>query len=431
MAYRWSGPIARYDSMTGDRRVLGAGKLTSRTLPLPLRYSPSGNTHRDAVDVGAIQSMDLSQDPIQASGVFLPESIEPMVKVAVHKAALGIATPSIDMEPGTLEYEIGTGDDGRETMNITKGHITATTLVSIPALGDQHLAIAGDDSYESPFDFSVVIASAASRMGWTIEEIPDEEAEALVAAACAPSTVDIDVQVTGLIAGGGPLAPPRSAFEDPKLTEPTPLTITPDGRVYGHLALWGVCHTGFDGKCIMVPHSKLDYAKFHQGTVVTSEGNHIRVGKITLGTGHASPGLSLKPAVAHYDNTGYQVAVIRSGEDEHGVWFSGSLLAGVTPAKRAELYRSPLSGDWRRDRSVNNLELIAALAVNSPGFPVFEMEGGESMSLVAAGMVVEQPKEDEGQEERKANLAALLAADAVRAQNKRAAALAALGEGAQ
>jgi hypothetical protein len=44
-------------------------------------------------------------------------------------------------------------------------------------------------------------------------------------------------------------------FRNPHLDGPTPLTVTDDGRVYGHLALWGTCHTGFDGVCIEPPHS--------------------------------------------------------------------------------------------------------------------------------------------------------------------------------
>src|SRR2546422_2197053 len=37
-----------------------------------------------------------------------------------------------------------------------------------------------------------------------------------------------------------------------------PLTVTEDGRVFGHLAPWGVCHTGKPNQCITAPHSAVD-----------------------------------------------------------------------------------------------------------------------------------------------------------------------------
>ncbi|MEV4895107.1 hypothetical protein AB0K48_37590 [Nonomuraea sp. NPDC055795] len=96
-------------------------------------------------------------------------------------------------------------------------------------------------------------------------------------------------------------------------------------------------------------------------------------------------------AVAHYDNTCAQIAVVRAGEDEHGIWVAGALIPGVTPEQVAELRRSPLSGDWREVRG--RLELVAALAVNSSGFPIphprVELaQQGRVRALVAAGVGV-------------------------------------------
>jgi len=72
------------------------------------------------------------------------------------------------------------------------------------------------------------------------------------------------------------------------------------------------------------------------------------------------------------------------------VWVSGV----ITDKDRIdELRMSPLSGDWRRHKG--NLELVAALAVNNPGFPVFTSQGGEEFSLVAAGVLAEADYEYE------------------------------------
>lgn len=177
-------------------------------------------------------------------------------------------------------------------------------------------------------------------------------------------------------------APPASAFADPRLPKPTPLTVTEDGRVFGHLGKWGECHLGIGDRCVLLPKTRTDYQLFKTGAVVTAGGEQIRVGKITVGTGHAHPHYGIVPSREHYDNSGWCAAVVNIGEDQFGVWVAGVV---TDTEKIPELRRSPLSGDWRRYNG--NLELVAALAVNNPGFPVFHQIESEEFSLVAAGMV--------------------------------------------
>lgn len=180
--------------------------------------------------------------------------------------------------------------------------------------------------------------------------------------------------------------PPAAWFRNPDLTAPTKLTVTDDGRVFGHLASWGVCHTGIGNQCVTAPHSVTDYQYFKVGTVVTDDGQELAVGKITLGGGHADPQYGIRPALEHYDDAGAAVAAVAVGEDGHGIWVAGSLLPGVDSDRVAQLRLSPLSGDWRRVDG--NLELIAALAVNTPGFPVLRASAEETEVLLAAGVVM-------------------------------------------
>lgn len=189
-------------------------------------------------------------------------------------------------------------------------------------------------------------------------------------------------------AAAAPTAPPRDWFDDPKLMAPTPVAVSPDGRVVGHLAAWGTCHTAFGDKCVMAPRSATDYKYFRNGSVLTADGSLVKVGKITLGTGHANTRLGWVPAADHYDNTGTQVAIVAAGEDRHGIWVAGALVPEAGEETAAALRRSPLSGDWRRING--NLELVAALAVNAPGFPVMGLNAsGEPEALCAAGIVLE------------------------------------------
>lgn len=183
------------------------------------------------------------------------------------------------------------------------------------------------------------------------------------------------------------LRPPESWFREPIMHDLMPFTVFPDGRVAGLIATFGRCHAGIMDECVMAPRSATGYKYFLNGQVLTSSGKLVRVGKITMGTGHAGPNMRWMPAADHYDNTGTVSAVVAVGENRHGIWAAGALVPDITEEGAAELRRSPISGDWRRING--NLELVAALAVNTPGFPIVASINGEPQSLVAAGMLVD------------------------------------------
>jgi len=195
----------------------------------------------------------------------------------------------------------------------------------------------------------------------------------------------LDDEFTRVVTAAGVLYPPREAFADPELTKPTPVVIAEDSRIFGHLAMWKKCHRGIGRKCLMAPKSATGYKHFRLGSVKCDDGTVIPVGNITLGTGHADKRFGIIPAIEHYEHTGACVAVVNAGEDRFGIWVAGALVAGVSEERVAELRRSPLSGDWRQ--ADGNLELCAALAVNSPGFPVLHEDGDGVVSLTAAGML--------------------------------------------
>lgn len=184
-------------------------------------------------------------------------------------------------------------------------------------------------------------------------------------------------------------APPREHFENPRFSGPMGMTVTEDGRVYGHAALWGTCHTGFSNVCRTAPREGA-HEYFLLGETLCADGSSVATGTITLGTGHAATDGSIQAydVIRHYDNTGTAVADIATGEDEFGIWFSGSIRPGVSPVKLRVLRGSKLSGDWRKFG--RSLRLVALLAVNVPGFPVprvrASVSNGRQMSLVAAGI---------------------------------------------
>jgi hypothetical protein len=210
-------------------------------------------------------------------------------------------------------------------------------------------------------------------------------------------------ELTASAAGLAPLKPPAAWFDDPVLDGPTPMTVEGSGRVYGHLALFNTCHIGEPrgpGICTPPPRSGMGYDIFHHGAVVTEEGSEIPVGVITLGTTHAGRGNGWSGAMKHYEHTGLCVADVRAGEDRYGIWIAGALRPDIPESKVREFRAGSLSGDWRQVIG-RGLELIAALVVNVPGFPIPRPEARivasaageeEVLALVAAGIV---PPEEE------------------------------------
>lgn len=298
---------------------------------------------------------------------------------------------------------------GREAERLIREQVMATWS---PDLGDATIDIeenVHDEDTEHPQDYVAHFVSATF-LGATLVAMPalasavvellDENGNVLVAAprrevvATEPLGTSHDPSeekhiVDRISACAGPTAPPSSFFSDPQLTEPQRyISITPEGRVFGHLACWGECHIGYGDVCVEPPRGS-SYSYFHVGQVRTAEDTLIATGPLTLKGGHAGRGMSAQEAQAHYDDTNSAVADVVLGEDDHGIWFSGALRPTVTDEQLHVFRASGVSGDWRRIG--DNLELIGACSVNVPGFPKVRLlaasadEDPEIVALVAAG----------------------------------------------
>lgn len=185
--------------------------------------------------------------------------------------------------------------------------------------------------------------------------------------------------------------PPFEWFTDPLLERATALTVTEEGRVFGHIAEWGTCHVGYGDTCEEPPKSLTQYAYFRTGEVLTDSGA-VPVGCLTIGGGHAAGGLSPRPALAHYDDVATAWADVACGEDEHGIWVAGYVRPGTTPDMVVAARASKPSGDWRR--IAGNLEMIAVHQVNTGGFPIprVTISNGVQVALVAAGVLRDEPE---------------------------------------
>lgn len=396
----WAGPIAVEGDLTGDGRVIAPGALYWDTLPIPFRVVVSDVGGHDGAEVcGRIDSLTrLDGGLIWGEGVF--DTASPTGTEAARLVAEGMRTGvSIDTDDVDFEVRVAAdlvpsdliegvedpnggdpgpfevGPDGRvkvaemssddEVTVIRSARIRAATIVAVPAFEQARISLVAAATDGDP----------SSHPSHAYEDVDDDRLTPDALAALTASAI--------------PAEPPEAWFADPGLTGPTAIYVTRDGRVFGHLAVWGTCHIGLPGRCVEPPRSPSNYAYFRTGAVYTAEGTQVAVGHITLGTGHAGPAASARAAAEHYDNTGTVVVDVAAGEDAHGIWVAGAVRPGTTPDQIRALRAAPLSGDWRTIGG--NLELVGALAVNVPGFPVPRPRGkiaaDEMVTLVAAGVV--------------------------------------------
>lgn len=354
---------------SGDRRLIEEGALTWRDLPLPLMWQteqPESGGHAHSVHVGQITRVERQGTEIHAWGYHLTSTQDGLdwYGSLVESGKHGV---SVDMDDADIEVDFpevepdNEDDDGMflfpepELIRFTRARLMGCTDVPFPAFSE---------AFVEPVD-----AAADDELPMPVDEQADAEA-ALVAAAI-------------------PSRPPSTWFAQPTLSSPTPLTIDDDGRVFGHLAVWGTCHTSFAGTCITPPHED-EMSYFTTGEIVTAEGTRVPCGQITMGTGHAPHEMGPHEAASHYDHTGSPIMDVTVGPDEHGIWMAGALRAGVTPEQVRQARASAPSGDWRRIGG--QMRLVAALAVNVPGFPIPRTaarmgEGGLQTTLVAAGVL--------------------------------------------
>ena len=225
---------------------------------------------------------------------------------------------------------------------------------------------------------------------------------------------DVALTAAGLIVDDGYEAPPAEWFADPGFDWYHPLTVTDEGRIYGHLAEFGSRHRSFSQQAVYPPRGD-DFSQFHLGEVVTRDGQRVAVGGITLGTGHAPTdgSITARQAAAHYDNTGTRIADVICGNDDYGIWVAGAVRQGTPASRVAELRAATLSGDWRWIGG--QLRLVAALAVNVPGFaverPRARVADGRPVALVAAGIPQRRREVDPAIARLKARLATRVGLD--------------------
>ncbi|AXK88848.1 hypothetical protein SAMN05421776_105368 [Nocardia farcinica] len=311
-------------------------QLVDSALPLALKWQKTADPgHDGAYTVGVLETIEERDGAVWGTGRMLdsPEADE-----AIQQIEAGVTRPSVELvaraevlsdpsgNPVTPETAEQMMMDGAQVvMRIDVAEVVAATLVSVPEFRDAHM-ILGDTTDDTTMP--------ALTAGMTVK----------------PDTF------------------PADWFTDPGLDEPTPIHLTSEGRVVGYLATWDTQHMGYRNRTVTPYRSHSGYAEFHQSHVYLDNGEILRVGRLTVGGGHAPAGNGMRAALDHYDNVATAWAFVRAGENDIGIWVSGAVNPHASEDMVRQALGAPHSGHW--ERVGGRPELIAAHAVNTPGFPI-------------------------------------------------------------
>ena len=412
----WHAYVFAEGLRTTDGRAAEPGAGIWRDLPVALEWQKhAGMGHDGAVVVGQINSIERRDfdgySLLYAEGTFdlggangdgigvtvgdegLTEGAECARQVGLQGGTRFVSSVIEPLESDTVSARSGEviedlwqawedGDDDWYEV-VTSYRLAKATVVATPA-------------------FPMCVIAPLSVALPDVDPLGAQEPEPLTQPMLVASMVDIRED-----------AAPSSWFAQPLLDGPTPLQVTAEGRVYGHIADWRTPHTGYGGVRVYAPRNPSGtYPMFLTGDYPCSDGKDIRVGQLTMGCGHAPlSGVNQWQVKAHYD--GGPGAIIAAdvcvGEDRFGIWCAGAMRPGLTPAQIREFMALSPSGDWRKQ------ELMAVVQVPVPGFPipralaaagivefdgrcrshiVWHGEEAEVVALVAAGRVNHDPIRD-------------------------------------
>jgi len=405
------GVLAPEGVATGDGREFAIGALSTRTLPVPLRYEIVGSHGGDTsqvVTVGRIDEAWRNDDTNEWEfrGVVIlskPHAAEALAGIR-DGSGRGVSIDGDDAEIQQEEFDEDSEIDIMEALFgpsktvFSKMRVAGLTIVAIPAFQEAYIALGHDfrevaqdereklaDEGAAMPDGSYPIANCEdlanaiqaigrasdpdatkrhirrrkSALGCDEVELP-EDWSAVVQASAVARLVEPDYPVY-----------PAEWFSEPTVDHAYPLKIDRENRrVHGYISEWGVCHVGMAGMCQEVPRSYSDYAYFKKGVVDTTEGEQF-VGNLTWG-GHAAYRASMAAASEFYDKPDAVRAFVNVGENAYGVWFAGIIPPDVSDEDITKMRAiGAVSGDWREVRG--QLELIGVPIVNTPGLPVRQM----------------------------------------------------------
>ena len=359
--------LAKLDVRTRDGRLIDAASFTVAELPRSIKLMcKTAEGHMGAEVCGRLDEVTVEDDG-NVSGKGWLNADEHGFRAAFLVKNQSLRGNSVDLGVAQQDVKITVEEteDGMlyATYDFVNAVLKATTLLTEPAFDD---------------------AGAVIPDGWEVWGCESDDAEEELMASLAPADATPHAFAFSVVKSRPKLN--GDLFTDPGLDGLTPLFVDEHEHVVGHLAGWNTRHLD---SAIPPPRSRTNYAYFANGWVDTTDG-FVSTGRLVLGGNHAERGVGWQAAIDHYANTCAAWADVAIGEDDYGIWVSGVVRPGTTDADLHAARASALSGDWRRIGA--NLELIAALSVNTPGFPnpravTYAHDEAFPLTVLSAGIV--------------------------------------------
>lgn len=373
MPREWNGILAFEGQATGDGRWLDANSIIweDAQAPWPLKFDQEEGDHTAAV-VGVITRIWRDGPAIRGEGFLHDDSDDEVTAAAVARIielleaedgpVLGV---SIELDSEQVELRVD-----KATWEQWQAEQEAWMAEEVPEPEDPDVSADGRVVVERfAFDDWLEAVTSARFRGAALVDTP-AFADASIGLAAA-------IALAASLDGSDPFAPPNfgpDGDHDPRLVWQTPqrgeevggwgapLTVTDDGRVYGHATLRSRCHGAY-AACLPPPDHGGDLSRFLVGDAT---GKGIPTGVITLDTTHGVTADGKIKSHDHLADTGRAVVDVNAGFDQYGLWVAGKLRPGVTDRELAALRGSTLSGEWHPIGGKQRL--VGILAVNSPGY---------------------------------------------------------------
>ncbi len=339
--------LAMLDTQTGDHRLLKADGAKSRELPLSIKHASKTSAmggHDTAEVSGALFEVTIDPESGKMSGrgfLLDDENGRRHARLIFTGAMRGNSVDLAEVKARFVE-DLNSDDYWIEFYDFK---LAATTGVSTPAFAEAHATI------EDLSDEELTASFMASPMESIVAQVPEElhivvlgEPEGLELMASAGKVVAFD------------------AFHIPESDTPQKIVIDPDGRVYGHLGLWGTCHDGYGDACMLIPQPTDNYASFNKSGPLTERGQ-VETGPIFAFGGHRSA-KSAKTIEEAYGGIENAWCDVRVTVGRLGPWVSGLVRPGVSEETIYAARASRISGHW-----VNG-KLKAIVSVNAEGYEV-------------------------------------------------------------
>jgi hypothetical protein len=391
------GIIAVEGTPSGDGRMLEHESVEwdDAVLPVPLIWDRQEGDHsgmtvgavaevwRDGSDIWGRGWLSASEDPdtqsaiVRVKELFNEEAVGVSValdhvdvELRVKKSAiLGEGGPDLPEDPADLEED----ENGYATL----GRMMADDALEVTTRGRlRHVAVV---------DTAALTGDAASKVKLRLIK-PDEDEVIAVAASGSLRIVEFetDPEAFNDPGFGVPGNDDRLLFDPHTSRWSCPVTVTDDGRVFGHIAPWGICVRGRPDRCITPPSADLD--GFMRARAPLAGGQ--RTGTIVVAGSHCNVGVGAVEATRHYDKTGRAVADVSVGQDAYGIWFAGRLRPGASDEDIYAFKSSDVSGHWEAGKD-GQMTLCGLPAVNVGGFPKGYMTADE-VALAASAALAEE-----------------------------------------